>query len=192
MVLSQVHFDWQCPDQEEAMLPKSRRSFTLSVKTTNYICLHYALAPEKEFIDFCLFVCFVRDFCLLKFQDIVLVWLKFWKSLTFPNFRTISVYIDLNVICLWCSMHMRSKCPATKFNQQKPSLFLFFTGGHYDSGLNHITSLQVIAKCFHKRYELRVLYTVRVIMYMPLWWHYKSLYLELITLPPWFNDHGSL
>ena len=39
------------------------------------------------------------DFYLAKFQDIVR--LKFWKSWTFPNFRTISVYIDVNFICLW-------------------------------------------------------------------------------------------
>ena len=26
---------------------------------------------------------------------------KLWKSRTFPNFRTISVYIDVNFICLW-------------------------------------------------------------------------------------------
>ena len=41
----------------------------------------------------------IRDFYLPKFQDIV--WLKFWKSWTFPNFRTISVYIEVNFICLW-------------------------------------------------------------------------------------------
>ena len=40
-----------------------------------------------------------RDFYLPKFQD--KVQLKFWKSWTFPNFRTISVYIDANFICLW-------------------------------------------------------------------------------------------
>ena len=40
-----------------------------------------------------------RDFHLRKFQDIVR--LKFWKSWTFPNFRTISLYIDMDFICLW-------------------------------------------------------------------------------------------
>ena len=40
-----------------------------------------------------------RDFYLPKFQDIVR--LKFWKSWTFPNFRTISVYTDVNFKCLW-------------------------------------------------------------------------------------------
>ena len=40
-----------------------------------------------------------RDFYWPKFQDIVR--LKFWKSWTFPNFRTISVYINVNFICLW-------------------------------------------------------------------------------------------
>ena len=42
----------------------------------------------------------IRDFYLPKFQDIVR--LKFWKSWTFPNFRTISVYIDhdVNFKCL--------------------------------------------------------------------------------------------
>ena len=29
--------------------------------------------------------------------------LKCWKSWTFPNFRTISVYIDVNFVCLWCT-----------------------------------------------------------------------------------------
>ena len=40
----------------------------------------------------------IRDFYLPKFQDVVQ--LKFWKSWTFPNFRTISAYFDVNTVCL--------------------------------------------------------------------------------------------
>ena len=40
-----------------------------------------------------------RDFYLPKFQDIVQ--LKFGKSWKSPNFRTISVSIDVHFICLW-------------------------------------------------------------------------------------------
>ena len=36
---------------------------------------------------------------LLKFQDII--WLQFCKFWTFPNFRPISVYNDVNLIYLW-------------------------------------------------------------------------------------------
>ena len=42
-----------------------------------------------------------RDFYLPKCQDIVR--LKFWKSWTFLNFGTISVYIDMSFICFWCN-----------------------------------------------------------------------------------------
>ena len=44
-----------------------------------------------------LVICKVFD--LPKFQDIVQS--KFWKFWTFPNLRTISVYINVNFICLW-------------------------------------------------------------------------------------------
>ena len=57
----------------------------------------------------------LQGFYLPKFQDIVR--LKFWKFWTFPKFRTISVYVDVNFVCLW---YTRSKCPDIKFGQQKP------------------------------------------------------------------------
>ena len=41
----------------------------------------------------------MQDFYLPKSQDIVQ--LEFWNSLTFLNFKTISVYIDVNFICIW-------------------------------------------------------------------------------------------
>ena len=58
-----------------------------------------------------------RVFYSLKFQDIVQS--KFWTSWNFADNFSIYIY--------WCEfhmtlMHMRSKCPVTKFDHQKPCL----------------------------------------------------------------------
>ena len=47
-----------------------------------------------------------RDFYLPKFEEIVR--LKFLKSWTISNFRTIFLYIDMNFLCLWytCSQNV--------------------------------------------------------------------------------------
>ena len=65
-----------------------------------------------------------RDFYWPHFQDIV--WLKFWRYWTFPNFRTIYVYIGVNTICLWYTwgqnvlLHISaSKNPASDLKRQK-------------------------------------------------------------------------
>ena len=49
-----------------------------------------------------------RDFYLPEFQDIV--WLKFWKSWTFANFRTMFIYIDVNFLCLWYTHEVKISC----------------------------------------------------------------------------------
>ena len=62
----------------------------------------------------------VRDFYLSKFQDIVR--LKFCKSCTFPNSRTISVYVDANFIRLWYVVEV--KCPVTNSASKTPEMCL--------------------------------------------------------------------
>ena len=52
-------------------------------------------------VSIVVFIYIYRDFYLPKFQDIVR--LKFWKSWTFPTSRTISVYIEVNFICILCT-----------------------------------------------------------------------------------------
>ena len=61
----------------------------------------------------------IRVFYLPKFQDIVR--LKFWKSWTFLNFRTIYAYIDMHFVCLWCTYEVKMSCykiwPAKTLNR---------------------------------------------------------------------------
>ena len=59
-----------------------------------------------------------RDFYLPKFQDIVQ--LNFWKSWTFPNFRTISVYIDVNFICLWYTWNAQISLKSWDHEVERP------------------------------------------------------------------------
>ena len=74
----------------------------------------------------------IRDFYLPKFQDIVL--LKFWISWSFPNFRKISLYINVNFICLcytWCQ-NVLSQNSASSFLAQQAATSLRAVAGSND------------------------------------------------------------
>ena len=89
--ISQIYIEYIKPIRQMSDEPWKFFAYTDNWIFTFPISIHFS--------ELKLYFPISRDFYLPKFQDIVQ--LKFWKSWTFPKFRRISVYIDVNFICLW-------------------------------------------------------------------------------------------